>query len=233
MSKKKTFLRSLIAIGFVTISTTALADDAFISVKPLIADINGNNDGVEIVAPRFTLSDKDQNGVLDTMNIRYDVYPITPSPTPTTVPPKLYSTAGKIGAFPATPCQDPQWSEAYHEPIFARSGNWVATGNMMIAECGTLSGEQDIQNAFVYVADASQAADPARAWTISIPNAILKSMEIIDYDQNGSNELMIMAIKESAGVVRGRIIIKNIETGDTISDVLYPLTTFPVPPPIQ
>jgi len=214
MQKKRRVIAVLAAaVTLFSLSSTALADDTFLSVKPLIADVTAISDKSEVIIPHFIRKDVNTDGIAESMSIRYDIF-ANNSLT------KLYSTTAKFGNFPAVPCTTPLWAETYHEPTFVRSGNWVATGNMMVTECQSQQeGNREAQNAFIYVANVGQAG--GAAWILSIPNALLKSLELVDYNGDGINELVAMMIVEADGVMKSRILAKNIQTGVTVADKTY------------
>lgn len=94
----------------------------------------------------------------------------------------------------------------------------------MITECydDVAKTNREIQNAFVYAADATKGAPAGgKAWMLSIPYAMLKSVEVADFNNDGKEDLLIMAITESNGVLRSRIIVKNFADWATLSDKSY------------
>lgn len=194
---------------------TCYAEGAgFISFKPLFADVNSSAAGLEAIMPHFILKDTNNDGYSETMTFNYDIYKIGTTQ-------KLYSTTLKSAALPAVTCTNPQWKEGYHhEPVFVRTGKWVATGNNLIMECGSQIGEDvEAYNTFIYMADTSVQGGVIR--TLTIKNTELKTLELFDYNADGQSDLVITLLKNSDNKTYARILAKNITSWATIADTTY------------
>lgn len=187
--------------------------EGFISFKPLLVNINSSA-GIETIMPHFILKDSNSDGFSESMTYYYDVYKYASTT-------KLYSTTAKSAATPAVTCTNPYWKEAYHsEPVFVRSGKWVATGNNLVMECESqANGHVEAYNTFIYMADASLQGGVTR--TLTVNNAELKSLELLAYDSDTQLDLVATVLTNSSNKTYARIIVKNITTWATIADKTY------------
>jgi hypothetical protein len=202
--------------GLLSASSPALADGAFLSIAPLVADVN-DSPGLETVAPRFTRIDTDADGAANRLVFRYDIYNIA---THT----KSYSTKQKTALYPDAASMCPigvpnRYVDADQEPVFIRDGKWVATAVKMNIECPSNEGWEEDVNTFIYIADVSGPTGTVRS--LLFKHAELVGAELHDVNGDGTKDLMLSMIKEKAAGAYLRIYAMELSSGNVLMDESY------------
>lgn len=205
-----------LAAGLLSASSPALAEGGFLSIAPLVADVN-SSPGKEMIVPRFTNYDTDGDGANNRLNFRYEVYN-------TATNTRAYSTQQKVALFPDAavmcPVDDPyRYVDTDQEPIFVGNGNWMATAIKMTTECSTSTNWAEDTTTFVYMADVSGQTGTVR--TLQFKHAELVGAELHDVDSDGSKELMLSMINEKATGGYMRIYAIELASGNVVMDKSY------------
>jgi len=214
-NKSKVALGTLAIFSILSFSSLAGADDSFISMAPLIGEVNAGSPGVEFIMPHFIAVDANNDGVAEQMSFKNDI-------SANNSKNKLYSSKKRTADYPdITPlCTDPLWAESYPNPIFVRSGKWMVTGVQMISECySATEGDQDAENAFIYIADVSAQGGTVK--TVKMDGTSLIGLDLVDADGNGTEDLMISVIIEQETRDLARVYFMDLESQQVISNNLF------------
>ncbi|WP_448875030.1 hypothetical protein [Desulfobulbus propionicus] len=222
--KKRSVQYTQAVMTFAVLSlTSSLHAEDFTDLSPIINNFNSSYAGKEVVIPEYSRYDSDNNGIDDKFSLKLNVFKNNTSGTSGLA----YSTVKKYGPFPTVSCGGAiNYHDFDQEPKFLRSGNIVIVGNKVSMECsGTAQPTENyISNAFIYMTDVS--APGKTAYTFSVANWDLSGMNLLDYNNDGVNDLVI-SLSLANNI---RIIAINLKstspfnTANRISDKTY--TTF-------
>jgi len=220
MAGKRNVIWAMAAtLGIFSVSSAVLAEE-FTEMAPIIGNVNLTSVGAEVIIPNFTNNDTNANGSADSLSFRYDIYQNN-----TNI--KLYSTTQNTAPYvdPASLCTNPIWQNTEWNPKFIRSGKWMITGIRMSTSCGTNeSGEKDIENIFVYVADVSKPLGAVRS--IVLKGTHMIGMDLVDYNGDGKQDLMVtIEVRQPNGAANVRVQVMNPMTLATISNKSYPVAS--------
>lgn len=210
---------TVVAIAISSLSAPLHAED-FTDISPLINNFNSSYAGKEVVIPEYSRYDSDNNGIDDKFSLKLNIFKNNSSGTSGLA----YSTAKKSAPFPAVSCGGTiNYYDFDQEPKFLRSGNMVIVGNKVSMECsGTAKPTENyISNAFIYMTDVSAPGKPA--YTLSVANWDLSGMNLIDYNNDGVNDLVItLSLAKNIRIIA--INLKStspFESANRISDKTY------------
>jgi hypothetical protein len=213
MDKRKIVVGGIVlALHVVAAASTASADECITPLAPLFANVNTSYAGAEVIMPYLQQNDSNRDGHYESLTFYYNVYRNNTNT-------KLYSSTAKTGWYPTVTCATPRWWDTYTRPQFLRSGKWVVTGHGLTMECENSTGSGESHTTFVYVADVSKAGGTVN--TLTVNRARLEAVELVDYNSDGTNELMVSMHPEGSVVHQLRIVIKNLTTWATVSDRIY------------
>jgi hypothetical protein len=213
MGKRRIVMGGIVwALHAMVAASTVSADDCITPLAPLFANVNASSAGAEVIMPYLQQNDSNRDGFYESLTYSYTVYKNNTNT-------KLYSSTAKTGWYPTVSCPYPKSRDSYTRPQFIRSGKWVVTGHDLNMECYGNTGYDELHHTFVYVADVSNAGGVVN--TLTINRARLEAVELVDYNSDGTSELMISMHPEGTVVHQLRIVVKNLTTWATISDRIY------------
>ena len=211
-NKRKIIVAMMATLGLFSVSSRVMASD-FLTLAPLIADVNATSAGAEFIIPHFVEKDTNADTLADKLLFRYDVFAYNSKN-------KLYSTASKATVFPAPSCAAPQWQNGDVDPIFVRSGKWMITGMNVATECWSeTEGEQEKTNAFLYIADVSVAGGEVH--TLLFKNLELSGVDLVDINGDTKPDLMATMMISGQTNENVRIYGVDLQSGSVITDQTY------------
>jgi len=188
----------LIAVAMLAFNVTTANAEALglLEMSPLYKEVVASNPGIEAVHPYFVNLDTDFDFRIDTVKFRFDVYPVASNV-------KLFSSPQRTFTFPAFPCTNPFWTDAYVEGMKFLGGTSPRSHIAfdLLVECEDSTGYKEAHKTIVYSANVSVAL--GSTWTKAYNNLELISFDGIDVDGNDgeTNELVLTMYLDLEGVV--------------------------------
>jgi len=219
MKNRRKAVSGMVGVLSTLLAASAVyANDSITYMAPLFANVNATSAGTEVIMPYFKYNDVDKNGYYESLTYFYNILPNNSTT-------RLYYSTPKSSILPAVTCSSPTWKESYSNPQFTRYGKWVVTGHDMVMECNGSGGYKEVHNTFVYVADTSKSGGIVN--TLILNNNELESIELINYNSDGVQDLMISMHVEGAATEKIRVVVKDFATWATLSDKTFAVSNIP------
>ncbi len=187
-----------IAAAVLTFGVTAANAEVLglLDMSPLYKEVVAANPGIEAVHPHFEDLDTNFDGRADTIKFQFDVYPVASN-----VP--LFSSPLRTFIYPANPCTNPAWTDAYVEGLKFLGGSVLRSHIAfdIIIECEE-AGTFEYKEAHKTIVYSTNVSVPLGATWTKVYNLELISFDGIDVDRNdgGTKELVLTMVKEGVDV---------------------------------
>jgi len=196
----------LILCGTVLIHATAFAGE-FLEVEPFFK--SGRT-----ITPQLELIDDNADSIPDRFKISYKVW----TAGTTTF---IRRTRVRTFSFPQSPCTSPLFIEVDFEIKFtgSNSTNRIFTAASLITECeesGTFE-FKEAPRALVYAGNVNDGTSWFRTWN----GVELLGMDEVDWDTDGTDELMVVMAVPKAASESVRVVFLDPSTGAVESDKTY------------
>lgn len=196
----------LLVCSAVFISNVSVAGD-FSNVKPLFKDGKLITGAIEII-------DEDLDGMPDRLKVSYKVWDVGTKNL------QLRTRKRKF-PFPQATCLSPDWEDTDVRFKFsgANSANRVHMAGEISTYCGEWDGEEIRKHRVVlYSGNINDGTSWAKTW----PDYELEGMNSVNWDADGTDELMVVMRREKAGGMSVRVVFINPSDGVVESDKTYP-----------
>lgn len=187
--------RSKVALPLsLAVHTLTWAQATLPDVSPIFNDTVASSNGVEVIQPFLDFVDSDADGVMDSISVRFNVYPANSAV-------RLFGTPARTVAFPS-PCANPdeyRWSEVSSTRLIGRDSSRAHLAIELVAGCTESIFPFDYKEAertFVYSAAVDAPGGPV--WQ-KLYNYGVSSFNEANIDADAETELVLgLAIPQSS-----------------------------------